>query len=233
MLFKPQMGSQARQLHKRASPSPISHRHIDLEVDDFASQWQRFTFCNRYNTIRVSPRLSSDVVAAGATDFSGLQIIDLELGHVRQTINWENMTKSGSTVQAIGASPELLFTSFESSRRNSNSILVYDLNDSFKVVSELGHNEIFGADLSLIFFHCTLDLSFINGDFNYSTSFGSQTCNRIQLQHNSITTVFNYSRIQLHSSALQPTKQGLNVISLKRSQTIYQLTNTNPISTNT
>ncbi|KAL4592420.1 hypothetical protein LXL04_005414 [Taraxacum kok-saghyz] len=32
---------------------------------------------------------------------------------------------------------------------------------------------------------------------NYSTSFGSQTCNRIQLQHNSITTVFNYSRIQL------------------------------------
>ncbi|KAL4592782.1 hypothetical protein LXL04_005787 [Taraxacum kok-saghyz] len=52
--------------------------------------------------------------------------------------------------------------------------------------------------------------------FNYSTSFGSQTCNRIQLQHNSITTVFNYSRIQLHSitaqfnsSALQPTKQTL------------------------
>ena len=42
----------------------------------------------------------------------------------------------------------------------------------------------------------------------------------IQLQHkfwqpnvpqDSITTVFNYSRIQLHSSALQPTKQGLSV----------------------
>ena len=28
--------------------------------------------------------------------------------------------------------------------------------------------------------------------FNYSTSFGSQTCNRIQLQHNSITAEFNY-----------------------------------------
>ncbi|KAL4566235.1 hypothetical protein LXL04_030347 [Taraxacum kok-saghyz] len=48
--------------------------------------------------------------------------------------------------------------------------------------------------------------------FNYSTSFGSQTCNGIQLQHNSITTVFNYSRIQLHSSALQPTKQGLRLL---------------------
>ncbi|KAL4569954.1 hypothetical protein LXL04_025603 [Taraxacum kok-saghyz] len=47
--------------------------------------------------------------------------------------------------------------------------------------------------------------------FNYSTSFGNQTCNRIQLQHNSITTVFNYSRIQLHSSALQPTKRGLSI----------------------
>ncbi|KAL4580377.1 hypothetical protein LXL04_016568 [Taraxacum kok-saghyz] len=48
------------------------------------------------------------------------------------------------------------------------------------------------------------------------TSFGSQTCNRIQLQHNSITTVFNYSRIQLHSSALQQTKQGLSNIILIR-----------------
>ncbi|KAL4554516.1 hypothetical protein LXL04_039347 [Taraxacum kok-saghyz] len=45
-----------------------------------------------------------------------------------------------------------------------------------------------------------------------STSFGSQMCHKIQLQHNSITTVFNYSRIQLHSSALQPTKQGLSVM---------------------
>ncbi|KAL4575253.1 hypothetical protein LXL04_022095 [Taraxacum kok-saghyz] len=52
--------------------------------------------------------------------------------------------------------------------------------------------------------------------FNYSISFGSQTCNRIQLQHNSITTVFNYSRIQLHSSALQPTKQDLTLLELYR-----------------
>ncbi|KAL4568003.1 hypothetical protein LXL04_023603 [Taraxacum kok-saghyz] len=47
---------------------------------------------------------------------------------------------------------------------------------------------------------------------SHSTNFGSQTCHSIQLQHNSITTVFNYSRIQLHSSALQPTKQGLRAV---------------------
>ncbi|KAJ0445724.1 putative transcription factor WD40-like family [Helianthus annuus] len=99
------------------------------------------------SAIAATPYGSVHVSHAGATDFCGLQIIDLEMGFVRQTLNWENVTKSGSTVQAIGTSPECLFTSFESSRRNSNSILVYDMNDSFKVVSEIGHNEIFGADL--------------------------------------------------------------------------------------
>ncbi|KAJ0859685.1 putative chromatin remodeling & transcription regulator BTB-POZ family [Helianthus annuus] len=90
--------------------------------------------------------LSHNVVAAGATDFSGLQILDLDLGFVTQTLKWENATKSSSTVQAIGMSPDLLFTSFESGRRNSNTIMVYDVN-SFKVVSEIARNEIFGADL--------------------------------------------------------------------------------------
>ncbi|KAJ0665938.1 putative transcription factor WD40-like family [Helianthus annuus] len=99
------------------------------------------------SAIAATPYGSVHVSHAGATDFCGLQIIDLEMGFVRQTLSWENVTKSGSTVQAIGTSPDCLFTSFESSRRNSNSILVYDLNDSFKVVSEIGHNEIFGANL--------------------------------------------------------------------------------------
>ncbi|KAK4728767.1 hypothetical protein R3W88_021755 [Solanum pinnatisectum] len=92
--------------------------------------------------------LSPNVVAAGATDFSGLQIIDVSKGFVKETLNWENVTKSGSTVQAIGASKEFLFTSFESSRRNSNCIMIYDLSDNgFRPVSEIGHYEIFGAEL--------------------------------------------------------------------------------------
>ncbi|KAJ8555757.1 hypothetical protein K7X08_013253 [Anisodus acutangulus] len=91
--------------------------------------------------------LSPNVVAAGATDFSGLQIIDVSRGFVKETLNWENVTKSGSTVQAIGASKEYLFTSFESARRNSNCIMIYDLNDGFRPVTEIGHYEIFGAEL--------------------------------------------------------------------------------------
>ncbi|XP_060180089.1 BTB/POZ domain-containing protein At5g41330-like [Lycium barbarum] len=91
--------------------------------------------------------LAPRIVAVGATDFSGLQILDLFKGSVKQTLNWENVTKSGSTVQAIGASDEFLFTSFESARRNSNCIMIYDLNDNFRPVTEIGHYEIFGAKL--------------------------------------------------------------------------------------
>ncbi|XP_059308660.1 BTB/POZ domain-containing protein At5g41330 [Lycium ferocissimum] len=91
--------------------------------------------------------LAPRIVAAGATDFSGLQILDLFKGSVKQTLNWENVTKSGSTVQAIGSSGEFLFTSFESARRNSNCIMIYDLNDNFRPVTEMCHYEIFGAKL--------------------------------------------------------------------------------------
>jgi hypothetical protein len=39
-----------------------------------------------------------------------------------------------------------MFVSFESSRRNSNSIVVYDLH-SLRPVTEIAHNEIYGADI--------------------------------------------------------------------------------------
>ncbi|EPS66205.1 hypothetical protein M569_08570, partial [Genlisea aurea] len=91
--------------------------------------------------------LSPAAAAAGAVDFPGLQILDLEKGFIRDTLHWENVTKTGSTVQAIGASPDHLFTSFESSRRNSNCIMVYDLNNNLNPVSMIGHYEIYGADL--------------------------------------------------------------------------------------
>lgn len=90
--------------------------------------------------------LSPQIAAAGATDFSGLQILDLDSGFVKKTLSWENVTKSGSTVQAIGSSPEFLFTSFESGRRNSNTIMVYDLHTLSPVI-EIGHCEIYGADI--------------------------------------------------------------------------------------
>ncbi|CAA7040355.1 unnamed protein product [Microthlaspi erraticum] len=92
--------------------------------------------------------ISPGVLAAGATDFPGLQIIDLgNDGFVRTTLNWENLTSS-STVQAIGASSEFLFTSFESSRRNSNSIMVYDLS-TLLPVSEIDRCEIYGGSADI------------------------------------------------------------------------------------
>ncbi|KAK1436241.1 hypothetical protein QVD17_02020 [Tagetes erecta] len=113
---------------------------------DWALQ-RKSTVLTQFAEIDSLLSLSNNVVAAGATDFSGLQIIDLDSGFLKQSLNWENMTKSSSTVQAIGKSPEFLFTSFESGRRNSNSIVVFDVNDGFRVVSEIARNEIFGADL--------------------------------------------------------------------------------------
>lgn len=107
---------------------------------------RKSTILTQFSAIDSLLAISPKIAAAGATDFSGLQILDLENGYVKEVLNWENMTKSSSTVQAIGSSSEFLFTSFESGRRNSNSIMVYDINN-LKPVTEIGHNEIYGAEI--------------------------------------------------------------------------------------
>lgn len=61
-------------------------------------------------------------------------------------MGWENATRSSSTVQGLGSSNEHLFTSFESGRRNSNAIVVYDRLDDFRPVIEIARNEIYGAE---------------------------------------------------------------------------------------
>lgn len=142
-------------LSGRESPSSISttpygsvHVAHGSKITSFDWSLQRkSTILTHFMAIDSLLALTPKTVAAGATDFSGLQIIDLDKGFVKETLNWENVTKSDSTVQAIGSSPDYLFTSFESGRRNSNCIMVYDLNDDFRPVSEVGHNEIFGAEL--------------------------------------------------------------------------------------
>lgn len=142
-------------LSGRDSPSAISttqygslHVSHGSKISSFDWALQRkSTILTQFAAIDSLLALSPKTAAAGATDFSGLQIIDLDKGFVKETLNWENVTRSGSTVQAIGSSPEYLFTSFESSRRNSNCIMVYDLNDSLRPVTEIGHYEIFGAEL--------------------------------------------------------------------------------------
>lgn len=107
---------------------------------------RKSTFLTQFMAVDSLSALSDSVVAAGAHDYSGLQIIDLTRKVIETTLDWENVTRSGSTVLAIGSSPEHLFASFESGRRNSNSIMVYDLH-TFSPIAEIGHNEIFGADI--------------------------------------------------------------------------------------
>ncbi|KAG9159330.1 hypothetical protein Leryth_017960 [Lithospermum erythrorhizon] len=110
-------------------------------------QQKKKTILTHFTAIDSLLSLNPKMVAAGATDYSGLQIIDLDKGYVKETLNWENVTRSGSTVQGLGSSPEYLFASFESGRRNSNCIMVYDIRDDFRPVTMVGHYEIFGADL--------------------------------------------------------------------------------------
>ncbi|KAK6263128.1 hypothetical protein QUC31_008944 [Theobroma cacao] len=141
-------------LNGRDSPSTIAttpsgtvHVAHGSKITSFDwSLTRKSTILTQFTAVDSLLAISPDIAAAGATDFSGLQILDLQNGSVKQVLNWENVTRSGSTVQAIGSSSEFLFTSFESGRRNSNSIMVYDLN-TLNPVTEIGHNEIFGADL--------------------------------------------------------------------------------------
>ncbi|KAM7494276.1 hypothetical protein LguiB_028885 [Lonicera macranthoides] len=142
-------------LNGRDSPSaicttPYGSLHVAHGGKITSFDWslqRKSTILTQFTAVDSLLAISPKIVAAGATDFSGLQIIDVDKGFVRETLNWENVTRSSSTVQAIGSSPDFLFTSFESGRRNSNSILVYDIQDGFRPVTEIAHCEIFGADL--------------------------------------------------------------------------------------
>ncbi|PNX95608.1 BTB/POZ domain-containing protein [Trifolium pratense] len=141
-------------LNGRDSPStvattPYGSLHVAHGSKITTFDWslrRKSTVLTHFTAVDSLLALSPSLAAAGANDFSGLQILDLENGYVKDTLNWENVTKSGSTVQAIGSSPEQMFVSFESSRRNSNSIVVYDLH-SLRPVTEIAHNEIYGADI--------------------------------------------------------------------------------------
>ncbi|KAG2681106.1 hypothetical protein I3760_11G129600 [Carya illinoinensis] len=141
-------------LNGRNSPStiattPCGSVHVAHGSKITSFDWSlrtKSTILTQFTAIDSLLAISPSLAAAGATDFSGLQILDLQKGIVKESLNWENVTRSSSTVQAIGSSPELLFASFESGRRNSNSIMVYDL-QTMSPVAEVGHSEIYGADI--------------------------------------------------------------------------------------
>lgn len=117
---------------------------------------RRATVLTRFPAVDSLLALSPSLAAAGATDFSGLHLLDLSLsGSVAHALHWfpvpatattSSSAAAGATVQAIGASPDLLFGSFESCRRNASAILAFDRN-TFKPVVEIGRREIYGAEL--------------------------------------------------------------------------------------
>ncbi|XP_050378710.1 BTB/POZ domain-containing protein At5g41330 [Argentina anserina] len=130
------------------TPSGSVHVAHGSKITSFDwSLRKKSTILTEFSAVDSMLAISTKLAAVGATDFSGLQIVDLENGSVRETLSWENVTRSGSTVQAIGSSQESLFVSFESGRRNSNSIMIYD-SSTLSPVSEIGHYEIFGAEIN-------------------------------------------------------------------------------------
>ncbi|KAG2307864.1 hypothetical protein Bca4012_083160 [Brassica carinata] len=144
--------SRILQLNGRDSPSTIAPTsnggglHVAHGSKITSFDWslrRKSTVLTNFSAVDSLLEISQGVLAAGATDFPGLQIIDLQNGgSVRTTLNWENV--ASSTVQAVGSSSEFLFTSFESSRRNSNSIMVYDLS-TLSPLLELDRCEVYGA----------------------------------------------------------------------------------------
>ncbi|KAF6157716.1 hypothetical protein GIB67_037289 [Kingdonia uniflora] len=147
--------TQVLPLSGRDSPSAVSTTpfgsiHVAHGSKITSFDWslnRKSTILTQFSVVDSLLALSPSLAAAGATDFSGLQILDLDKGFVKETLTWENQTRSSSTVQAIGASPQYLFTSFESGRRNSNTIMVFDRQGSFRPVSEIGQREIYGVEL--------------------------------------------------------------------------------------
>lgn len=92
--------------------------------------------------------MSPSLGAAGAKDFPGLHLVNLLETSPAEVLHWSPHPSlaNSSTVLAIGYSPNLLFSSFESCRRNSNAILAFDL-EKFEPVLEIGRKEIFAAEI--------------------------------------------------------------------------------------
>ncbi|CAH9142605.1 unnamed protein product [Cuscuta epithymum] len=131
------------------STTPSGSLHVAHGSKVTSFDWalrSKSTMLTQFTAIDSLLALSPSVVAAGATDLSGLQILDVDQGSLTHTLQWENVTRSDSTVLAIASSHDYIFTTFESGRRNSSCVMVYDLN-TFTPVAEIGHCEIFGADL--------------------------------------------------------------------------------------
>lgn len=123
-----------------------------ISVYDWALRKQT-TVLTHLNCIDTLHRVSSSIAVAGAVDFPGLHVYDLDQRARRECIDWKILEAPEirlhcPTVQAVtsSAAEGLLFASFESSRKNANTILLIDT-ESFQPVAELGRQLGGAADL--------------------------------------------------------------------------------------
>lgn len=108
---------------------------------------KKSTLVTRFPAIDSLLAVDRNIVAAGAVDFPGLQILNInKSAGVEKTLHWNSAIGSGSAVQGIGLSPDYLFGSFESIRRNSSAVIAFD-RTNFKEVMEIGKKDVYGAEL--------------------------------------------------------------------------------------
>ncbi|KAH9324406.1 hypothetical protein KI387_004584 [Taxus chinensis] len=108
------------------------------------------TLLTQFNCIDTLAKISPSIAIAGAVDFPGLHIYNLDRKTHRETIQWEIESQEirlhEPTVQAAEFSPSnnAIFASFESGRKNAHTILLID-GESFRPVTELGRQIGFGG----------------------------------------------------------------------------------------
>jgi hypothetical protein len=95
--------------------------------------------------------VSPDLAFAGAHDFPSVHICRFSDAAAPEGLSWPGSSSATvlsmeATAVSEAATLPWLFTSFESARRNSSAVVVFDLS-SLSPVVEIGRKEVFGADV--------------------------------------------------------------------------------------
>eukprot|EP01018_Ginkgo_biloba_P041056 Gb_07324 [translate_table: standard] len=111
-----------------------------ISVYDWALR-KESTILTQFNVIDSIHRISPVHAVAGAVDFPGVQVYNTSKGTHEATLLWtadpSEIRLYEPTVQAVTSSPNVVFASFESGRKNANTILLFD-KESLRPMGEMG-----------------------------------------------------------------------------------------------
>ncbi|GLJ42468.1 hypothetical protein SUGI_0880120 [Cryptomeria japonica] len=136
----------------REDGSVIFSHGSKISVYDWALR-KNGTLLTQFNCIDTLLKISPSIAVAGAVDFPGLHVYNLDGKIHCATVQWEiespEVRLYEPTVQAAEFSPSnnVIFSSFESSRKNAHTILLIDVG-SFRPMAELGRQIGFGGSES-------------------------------------------------------------------------------------